>query len=282
MGQANWAALSFANTREQSFYFRNEDDAWLKSNLDAGRNLIAALRSESAQPLRGPPFVFRDVDASHVIRFFQEYAFHEQHTHLGRDLLISYINAERAAGSLQKWNVAVMSRGEEVAELGSMDLGLGRDVGCINRSRYRWTDPCNIKALTSQPDGLVDISEAPKTKLTTAGIASTRNKLAKGIGLLLLYPISKDSTPEVGEVRRCNECGMEHRIPDDADEDTRDKLRHPLNAVRHVLGAAMLFPEAASKVVGDYVAHSLPLLESEDEEEAPAQGVEALSAGANR
>ena len=58
-GTARPTALSFGNTREQSFYFRNTDEQWLTDNLTAGRDLISGLCSPPPDPASGPPYVFR-------------------------------------------------------------------------------------------------------------------------------------------------------------------------------------------------------------------------------
>jgi hypothetical protein len=146
-----------------------------------------------------------------------------------------------------------------------MDVGLEAELNCISRSRYRMTNPCNIKALISRADRVVDLKDISGTA-TEEEIVHTRNVQAGDAGLLLLYPISKDSTPEADsdhELARCVSCGMEHQVPVGG-----AAVRHPLRAVSDIVGAALVFPRA-KRPDADYMANDLPKLFTPD---APEEG----------
>jgi len=101
-------------------------------------------------------------------------------------------------------------------------------------------------------------------------MVALRNQQAPGTGLLLLYPISKDSMPETGERGACPDCGVEHRLGNG-----EGTVRHPLGAGRHIVGVGLVFP---ASTIGDtgYVANNLAALTSEEAE--PSCDREAVDA----
>ena len=115
--------------------------------------------------------------------------------------------------------------------IGDLDLKL------ITRTRLRSTEPdANIKALVSRIDRAADL---PLTRDeirrqvpgdTDEDYRNLREESLDGVGLLCIYPISKDSTP---------------RPP--ATPDGR-QLRLPLEAVDHVIGVGLFFPDDKSNV----------------------------------
>ena len=267
MGAARLASASYSDQRLQSFIFKHRDAPWLGANLEAGRTLLRGLSATRKPEVRGSAQIFRDVSANDVLKFLSSYAFHEDHEELRRDLLANYITKERTKQALESWNVAVIGREEASSELGQIDLGLGTPVPCISRSRFRWTEPCNIKALTSADDRIVDL-ERPSGKLDENGMIALRNAKAAGKGLLLLYPISKHSTPAYPGAKPrpakefCEICKQEHlKAPKG-----KKSQRHPLLAFDHVLGAALVFPKSA---VGDenYMALDLASVFERDPDE---------------
>jgi hypothetical protein len=275
MGAARIASASYSNEREQSFLFESDNSDWLRTNMDAGRRLAGKLAREKDPKKVGPSLLFTEVGADDIIEFLSAYAFHEDHEDLRRDLLLNYIRTERGRGSLESWNVAIVTKAGEPGDLGAVDLGLGKLVPCVSRSRYKMTEPCNIKALTSPDDRIIDIEDRPVGRLDEKAMIQLRNEKAPNIGLLLLYPISKDSEPYPGSTRfgPCSqrECKKPHRLPPDGGP----VQRHPLNAVEHVLGAAVVFP---SSEAGDdaYMANNLSaVLRSEEPEQEEAREIAA-------
>src|SRR5690606_13610798 len=191
MGAARLDSASYGDRRLQSFLFKHDNDGWLEANEAAGRRLIQSV-SDSRNVEDGPKQgskILRNISVSSILRFLSEYRFHEDHDELRSDLLSKYIRSENARGSLTTWNIAVMGRSKLEPALGNMDLGFTERVACINRSRYRKTEPCSIKALTSRPDRIVDV---PGGGVDRAGnddqLVDIRNSSLPGVGLLLLYP----------------------------------------------------------------------------------------------
>ena len=141
--------------------------------------------------------------------------------------------------------------GRSNSPLGTLDLGLPDTVGLINRARLESTKPyADIKSLMSRPDRVVDLGLSPEQ---LGGNDKDLQALRPpGKGLLLLYPISRESRPERGGNRRTT-----------------------LDALDEVIGVGMVFPDVPpsrgwSEV--DYVAVDLSLVaEEEPEEEEDAQ-----------
>jgi hypothetical protein len=85
-----------------------------------------------------------------------------------------------------------------------------------------------------------------------------RNEQAPTTGLLLLYPISKDSVPSYPgskvklEARPCDDCGEKHLMAPKG-----EAKRHPLLAAATVLGAALVFPRSLNDDAA-YMAANLP------------------------
>jgi len=277
MGSARLATASYSEQRLQSFLFKHDDDTWLQANLDAGRALVSEIMKTSRADRVGTNRLFRDAPVELVEKFLRSYRFHEDHDDLRQDLLLNYISRETQAGpegALKSWNIGIIWREKPDAALGSVDLGIGELVPCISRSRFRWTSPCNIKALTSARDRLLDL-RAPRASLDESAMIALRNEQAPRTGLLLLYPISKDSVPTYPalkgklESRKCSECGVEHVMAPRG-----VAKRHPLLAAQHVLGVALVFPKSINSDAS-YMAANLSTLLAPDPEDLDVAAVQA-------
>lgn len=264
MGRAHLESASFSEKRVQSFLFKHQDRLWLEENFAAASELLgAAEHSATRVEETNGRWGFRGVDVNLVRAFIRRYRFHEKHEDLEERLLLRYIDAEVARGSLRTWNVFVVGHSSGAPDLGTMDFGVGT-ASCINRSRFKMTEPCNIKALTSRADRIIDIPEAD-AGASDEEMIELRNRVAPETGLLLLYPISKNSTPEKGDEQHCNICHRRHRVPG-----TDQAVRHPLGAVEHVLGAALVFPKSKNPEA-DYMANNLAEVFAADQEEVEAE-----------
>jgi hypothetical protein len=217
------------NAREvQTIVFRHNDKAWLDQNLRAARDLISRVRTAGAQPATvedKPHKVFFDVPAAEVLQFLDEYAIDPSNSEMPKGLLQSYIRDQNKRGHINSWTVAVVTRSDPLPALGTVDLGLDAEVPLINRSRsLRERNPqvVDIKALMSETDVAVDVPQ-PAAELRGKDRDTLRDLREKAVpdkGLILLYPISKDSAPRKGSSQRA-----------------------PLDAVQHIIGLALVFPD---------------------------------------
>lgn len=251
MRAATDAEVSYSGRRIQTILFNHRDHEWLGGNLAAARSLIERVADA---PRAVPPAsgklgvtIIGPVPSAEIVRFVQEYRFHENSRDLNSKTIARYLTERAAAGDLTHFRIAVMGRHPEVERLGSIELGVGRPVAAINRARLQvigGRDYADIKALMSRSDRAIDlnISDEALGNLTEGQIAKMRNVPGEGghgdgTGLLALYPISRWSAP------------------------TRDaRTRDPLNAVDDVIGVGLVFPFSAAVATVSYKTADLSSL----------------------
>lgn len=232
------AAVDYRGRREQTILFNHRDASWLGSNLAAGRTLLANVRSAALlqdDADRGR-VTAEAVGVDRVLEFLSAYQFHEQ-SGLRRELLCDYIKQQNAKGLLTSWNVTLVENpGREPAQ--GLDLGIGRPVRPIGRSRLsRYGAYANIGALVSPMDRLADVDRSAisglSSDLSDPELVPVRKRILGGdVGLVCLYPVDKDSAPG---------------------SNAKDGLREPLEALDHVLGVGIYFPDSTSGTAVPYV-----------------------------
>ena len=180
----------------------------------------------------------RDVPSSAIRTFLTDYRFHERAYRLREDLLVGYLDEQTDQGFLLRWNVVIMGHPKDVR--GRIDLGLGSDINLIERNRLDMPSipHANIKALVSTIDRVSDLEVERAELRRTLGanpddkrLAEFREDVLGDVGLMCIYPISKDSRPRTSGPSRP---GV--------------KPRKPLDAVDHVIGIGLFFPEARGSV----------------------------------
>ncbi|MEV4062200.1 Z1 domain-containing protein [Nonomuraea dietziae] len=224
MKDAVRAASAYGGQRVQTRYFRI-DSGWLQNNQAAAKRLVAKSMQHTARRDARPEdgrFIFRDVPHELVIDFLRHYRFHEKSQECDADLLIGYIEKRaRSAGSLRRWNVAIV--GNPLEDDGdAFEFAPGVAVHRIIRARLDTHESgfADIKTLMSRRDAAVDL-DGDTGKLTEQEIKSERQRQLPHTGLLVLYPIDKVSAPPPREKQR----------------------RKPLGAAEHVIGVGLVFPQ---------------------------------------
>jgi hypothetical protein len=236
MQHARAAQASYGGRRLQTILFNHTDAAWLTDNIVAARALITSAAGADIRNPRAGLTIIEGIDSQQIVTFLSMYHFHENSRDLDSRLISLYILDRRKEGELLKFNIAVMARAAESDYLGTVDLGLGGGpTGCINRARLQQIGGAtyaDIKALMSRNDRVIDL-RLPAGTLTAdtkpAELSRFRNSPELGgygdsSGLILLYPVSKDSRPVRGNAQ----------------------TRQPLQAVEHVLGVGLVFPDSSS------------------------------------
>lgn len=240
--------LSLAGQRLQTFIL-SEAGEDLRRNHSAVKSLVSELKNSqttAAKKLKGGGYLFEDVAPKQVTDFLREYSFHEAMKSMDSETMADWI---RKSVPDVLWNVVFLGgpdpkrtiRGSTV-DLGTADIGLPSELNTVNRAPL--ADPAsktaNIKALMSSKDVLLDIdiplpSDADETKFATFKahrVAHSRNR-----GLLVVYPISKNSIP-MGPVRSL-------------------KSRRKMEASEHLYGLGLFMPNVtgeASASEGDFVS----------------------------
>jgi hypothetical protein len=255
MQRARAADVSYSGRRLQTILFNHREFGWLSGNLNAARALIEAAAGVTTRLARAGITIIGPIDSQLILAFLEAYRFHENSRDLNSQLIADYVRRRRGDGELMHFKIAVMGRAAESDYLGKVELGLAEQVGCINRARLQAVGGAtyaDIKALMSQSDRVIDlnIDASQLAEVTTRGdVARIRNLPARrGLGdetgLLLLYPVSKDSRPVRGST----------------------KTREPLEAVEHVLGVGLVFPETQSRTAAlDYVTANVAALSDDVE-----------------
>jgi hypothetical protein len=246
MKDAVTAASSYGGKRVQTHYFHTNSE-WLGTNLAAARDLVRASVSTAVRVEHRPEdgrYVFRDVPYDAVTDFLADYKFHEKSPENDADLISDYIRKRVAAGSLRRWNIAVV--GNPAGKPFSFDPTV--TVGLNSRARLATKNPdpdfADIKTLMSRRDGAVDLT-GDVDKLTEQGIKDQRRLQLPNTGLLVLYPIDKTSEPSPTK-----------------------KARAALNAEEHVIGVGFMFPQPQHEdsTVKKYISADLSGLRIEDED----------------
>lgn len=253
MGAARIAYASYGGRRVQTRYFREEDADWLDRNLNAARRLATEAVADGAQlrQREAGRFLLRNVDVRHVLAFLDGYTVHEDSPDLDPRLVCAYIEKEnrKQPQSLLTWNVAIM--GSPAGDGEVLEFAPEIKPGLINRSKLKDTGgaKADIKTLMSKEDRVfdLDISPAEARRISEGTLVDMRNAdpISSTRGLLLLYPIRRDSEP---------------------DPQNRE-MRVALAAKRHVIGMALVFPgNAEDSVENSYVQVDTSNLEVDESE----------------
>ncbi|CAN5438747.1 Z1 domain-containing protein [soil metagenome] len=244
MGAAIPAYVSYAGRRLQTRYFKTNDLEWLEQNLEAARRLVAQVLRTHVAEKKGSTFLFRDVDATIVEQFLEQYRVHEDSTELDAKLILKYLQKQRAADapSMLAWSVAIVG-GDGKSGTETVDIA-GITVPTIVRARLKVTssdDRADIKTLMSKEDRAIDLPQtaAELRLLAEPVIAATRSAdpALEGHGLLVLYPIDRISSPQA------------HR-----------ESRQALDARMPVIGIGIVFPGDAGEANRIFATHvAVPL-----------------------
>jgi hypothetical protein len=273
MRSAVRARISFSESREQTILFNHRDSDWLRHNITATAELVRRAVDVPGVELGTNPegrARLSSVPSAVVKDYLRQYRFHDRAYRMRSDLLTGYINEQNAQGFLLEWNIVVISHPNDTN--GALDLGLGDEVNLIERSRLDMPGipHVNIKTLVTPIDRVADIGLSTKdvrqrlgSPLTDERLRLLREDIVGPTGLLCIYPISKDSKPR-NEGRR--KPGQRSRLP--------------LEAVEHVIGLGLFFPEARGQT-REYTYYAADLsYEQTEAEEAELEAIDAADEAA--
>lgn len=212
---------SFSAQRPQTTYFAHRDKKVIGANRSATRSLLIGAKNAGIVPApHDSRTVLFDVPVSLIRGFVTSYRFHGD-SELTSALLGKYIDGQVKSGALERWNVVLM--GVKNPQ-GTVPLGLPDDSPLISRSKLRRPSTekrAVIGTLMSKPDRVADLVAAADVRRETPDTELQNLRDADGRGLLVLYPIHKDSRPKKGATDR-----------------------EALNALDHLIGVALCFPTA--------------------------------------
>jgi hypothetical protein len=218
--------IGYDNSEPQTTFFAHRDSTTIRKNHDAARALVADLLADGVNPTRSnlSYVVFKGGSSQHILRFLDRYVAHERCTVFRPDKMAEYIRGRNSVNKLSSWNVAIVTR-QSRGSAGEFDFGNRVAVPLLNRARLRTAsgiDFAGMGAMLSARDRIADIDASPNVVSSLKNVKdfqALRDDKQRGTGLLLLYPIDRASAP------------------------LDPKLRDPLDAVEHLIGAVAIFPD---------------------------------------
>lgn len=238
MFHADVVQLGLSGTFNQTFILDGSDLSIAQKNYLAAEELI---RGHDAvhSPTRITRPMFTGVTGERISTFLDQFQAHPDQAWLSnsdnRERMKEWV-VRWASGPV--WNVVLMgSQGANMSDgvggLGTIKMGQ-ITLGCLDRSALRASTPdkVNFKAIMSQEDRICDINPALYAG-ESHGTNSERRRIrrlhGKGKGLVVIYPISKNSKAPVDHISKAG--GLPRRV---------DMAEIPVD--HHLLGFAIFFP----------------------------------------
>lgn len=265
MRHADVVRVSYSGQRLQTFILHETDNEVIRVNQEAARSLIHTCLAETPaqQTKNSARWLFKDIGTETVVSLLNAYKFHPDQVNMRADHMIGWL---RRAAEAALWNVAVVGSDHKfyrpdgsLIELGSLDLGLDRPVPTVNRAPLDSSSvgTANIKALLSHYDWFLDLDRKAMGDLDEQARRDpreVRRRLAEGRGLVIVYPISKSSTPIREAVIKAGS-------------------RRDMHAPDHLVGIGLIFPETDRDGMAEhgtyYSVHPDWEIESESDDDIP-------------
>lgn len=232
--------INFCGYRPQTLFFPRENSTWLKHNIDVTKNFLNSLKKGPA--VKNGFNIFEDVSIDQVRKYIAEMNIDDRNSSFQKEPVLQFIDKAKETNFLKKWNIAVAGNKKGKPFPISDNL----TVNLLERSRIdlksTTDDEIYLKSITSPEDMLVDttIYGKPKDNTSISGRFILRKKYFDDLkqdtpGLLLIYPINKDSEPM-----------------------NKNGGRIPLKASEHVIGITLIFPKENRKELNQYMSIQLP------------------------
>ena len=262
MKSAMIAQIGFGSTRQQTILFRHEEEAQAL-NQSLLRNFVTEVGHQKFIGNGDGGIVALGISSEVIMKFLSEYQMHPDTRTMQSDLVNKYIENLNAEGELKSWNVALYSNQRGAKEF---ELGSGIKVRMANRSKMRGdSETINIKTLISLGDMVADkpslkdvakglVSKGEKVSETELRFAREHDPDTKGVGLLGIYVIDKDSVPA----------------------NLKSDSRVPLDSELDLIGVYLVFPETDSEFNVDYVSPNIKPEEVDFEDIDDIPGEEEL------
>lgn len=223
--------ISYADGTRQATIFEHRNVELLRANLEAAERLVSQLGSPEKRS--DGRYAWYQVPAAKVLEFISSYRFHDRQPDLDPKALCGYIHDQNELGALESWDVLLAS--VKQPKVGTLPIG-GVMVNLLDRSQLAprpGQTYATVGTLTTQRDLLVGLPQGQE------------KRHREDRGLLMIYPISKDSRPSEKKLGK----------------------RVELNAVENIIGVAFDFPPSAKPTPQKYVRVNLRVPDQLDEEE---------------
>lgn len=198
MQHAVTAQVSYDENHVQTVLFEHRKLEWLEQNIAAADQLVADLASVQEPVLHNGHRIFYDVSVLTVISFLRQYQFHENNRALSSKLLIDYIRDQNEYDVLKTWNIVLRGvTARDKKDRGTLSLG-GLPLPLLERARRKFPEEhAHIGVLMSKGDIGADLKRDPKQLRgqNDNQLKALRQEDMPNVGLLVIYPIAKDSEP---------------------------------------------------------------------------------------
>lgn len=219
MRHAKTANLDYRGQHLKTVRFERENKKQLASNWEAAARLLSAAKI-------GEETQVGAANVSHILTFLNNYSAHESQREFDPKWMESYIRTN--AHLLENWSVVLFQpQGHAAAKTAAQPMGEFHPK-LIERSRLKDTDPkiADLKHLMSRSDVFSDLAEDQhpegsewRQKWSWAALKKWREDQIGSVPMIILYPVDKDSEPDV-----------------------RHKLRTSLKAAHDFIGVGIIFP----------------------------------------
>lgn len=224
------AQVSYDENHVQTVLFEHRQREWLQQNIAATDHFISKLQQTQIPEHRNGHHIFYGVTASDIITFLGEYQFHENNRALSSKLLIDYIRDQNEYGVLRTWNIVLRGvTARDKKDRGTISLG-GLTLPLLERARRKFPEEhAHIGVLMSKGDIGADLKRDSKQLRgeNDNQLKALRQEDMPGVGLLVIYPIAKDSEPG-----------------------KQAKTKVALAAAADVIGLGLVFPSAVGESRG--------------------------------
>lgn len=249
MQDAVEAQVGYNNTRDQTTLFKRLDEHWLQHNITAVQRLMSQLVNGGSIPskIKGENLIFRQVASSYVIDFLNDYSFHDMRP----KSWAGYIQDQNSYMDLLEWNVVVRSvKGTQPQPTINLESGIQLETIIRTRRNKQGLneEDADIGSLMAARDRIIDLTVNP-ADIKGKTDEELQDIRPAGIGLLVIYPVSKDSP-------------VNERNPDP----DSPPLRLPMDSKDHVMGLGIVFPKSQNFVTQTYMTADLSRIPREEEE----------------
>ena len=242
--------VNYAGTYTTTYNLERLDEKIIYKNINATRKFLSEL---SGQPeYHNNAWLFKNCKTQNVLEYIRLYEFSARNKSCKREPLLEYIGKAIEKGYLENWNVVV-----KTLQKGKEEFELDKRIKCYPISRARLNDGLNsnvahFKDIKDVRDLMIDIDSKTWSNTSNAS-ASKQIRLRKeyytelGIkspGLLIIYPIDKNSLP---------------RFKSDA--------QTKLDAKQNLIGLVFAFPQIEDKDFFQYMSIPLEIYSDFDNEE---------------
>jgi hypothetical protein len=249
--------LDYTGHMENTTYLFRTNKTELEKNLEATKELVKACGGSQNFESRSQFKLVRNVDVQHVLKFINKYSIHPKNEKFDREIILKYLKMQNKDSKCLKWNIAIKTRndndntGYEIAGLSINRLQLPRS----NIKAYENESFAYIQNLSTKEDIFAD-ADNPSDKENEAKTQNLERKQVRasyenGTGLIVLYPINKNSSKGSSTTRL------------------------DMNAAEDPIGMAIYFPKVQNdNKIHDYISVEIKpppeqVIEDEDELENP-------------